>query len=70
MTYRVFLLFSVIGALLWVNLFVLVGYFFGNVPFVKQNFSLVIVALVLIPGIPAAIEFIRTAVHRMKKNKI
>ena len=46
MTYRVFLLFSVIGALLWVNLFVFAGYFFGNVPFVKQNFSLVIVALV------------------------
>ena len=70
MTYHVFLLFSVIGALLWVNLFVLVGYFFGNVPFVKQNFSLVIVALVLIPGIPAALEFVRESAHRLKKPKL
>jgi membrane-associated protein len=69
MTYRVFLLFSVIGALLWVSLFVLVGYFFGNVPFVKQNFSLVIVALILIPGIPAAIEFVRHSLRRSKESK-
>jgi membrane-associated protein len=69
MTYRIFLLFSVIGALLWVNLFVFIGYFFGNVPFVKQNFSLVVLALILIPGIPAALEFIRHALQRFKKNK-
>jgi membrane-associated protein len=70
MTYRVFLLFSIIGALLWVNLFVLVGYFFGNIPFVKQNFSLVILALVLIPGLPALIEFIRHFLERRKKQKL
>ena len=68
MTYRIFLFFSVIGAILWVNLFVLTGYFFGNVPIIKQNFSLVIVALLLIPGIPAAIEFVRHFVQRSKKR--
>ncbi len=68
MTYRTFLLFSVIGAALWVGLFMLVGYFFGNVPFVKQNFSLVIVVLILIPGIPAAIEFARHFVQKFKKH--
>jgi membrane-associated protein len=67
MTYRIFLLFSVLGSLLWVNLFILTGYFFGNIPFVKQNFSLVIVALVLIPGLPALIEFIRHFAQRRKK---
>ena len=68
MTYRIFLFFSVIGAILWVNLFVLTGYFFGNVPIIKQNFSLVIVALLLIPGIPALIEFIRHFVQKLKKR--
>jgi membrane-associated protein len=67
MTYRIFLLFSVLGSLLWVNLFILTGYFFGNIPFVKQNFSLVIVALVLIPGLPALIELIRHFAQRRKK---
>jgi membrane-associated protein len=67
MTYHTFLFFSIVGALLWVNLFILVGYFFGNVPFIKQNFSLVIVALILIPGIPAAAEFIRAFMQRLKK---
>jgi membrane-associated protein len=67
MTYRMFLLFSVLGSLLWVNLFILTGYFFGNIPFVRQNFSLVIVALVLIPGLPALIELIRHFAQRRKK---
>jgi membrane-associated protein len=70
MTYRLFLLFSVIGALLWVNIFVLVGYFFGNIPFVKEHFSLVILALVLIPGLPALIEFVRHIQERRKKRKL
>ena len=69
MTYRVFLLFSIIGALLWVNLFVLVGYFFGNIPVIKQNFSIVSLALILIPGIPALIEFIRQVVERRNKQR-
>jgi membrane-associated protein len=69
MTYRIFLLFSIIGALLWVNLFVLVGYFFGNIPVIRQNFSIVILALILIPGIPALIEFIRQVIERRKKQR-
>ena len=64
MTYSTFLLFSVVGAMLWVNLFVLVGYFFGNIPFIKHNFSIVIIALFLIPGIPGLIEFIRQIIER------
>jgi len=69
MTYQIFLLFSIIGALLWVNLFVLIGYFFGNLPLVKQNFSIVVIALVLIPGLPALVEFIRHFRERLKKGK-
>lgn len=66
MTYRRFLLFNVVGGVLWVLLFVPAGYFFGSVPFVKNNFSLVILALVLIPGIPALVEVIRMQLKRIK----
>jgi membrane-associated protein len=69
MRYATFLLFSVIGAALWVNLFVLVGFFLGNVRMIKRNFSIVIIALVLIPGIPALVEFVRQFNERRKKRK-
>jgi membrane-associated protein len=66
MTYKRFLLFNVIGGALWVLLFVPAGYFFGSVPLVKNNFSLVIIALVLIPGIPSVVEVIRIQLKRRK----
>jgi membrane-associated protein len=66
MTYRRFLLFNVVGGALWVLLFETAGYFFGSVPLVKNNFSLVIIALVLIPGIPSLVEVIRM---QLKKRK-
>ena len=66
MTYRRFLLFNVVGGALWVLLFVPAGYFFGSVPFVKNNFSLVILALVLIPGIPTLVEVIRMQLRKRK----
>jgi membrane-associated protein len=69
MTYRIFLLFSIIGAFLWVSLFILIGYFFGNLPFIKQHFSIVVILLVLIPGIPALIEFVRQFIDRRNKRK-
>jgi membrane-associated protein len=69
MTYPRFLFFNVFGGVLWVLLFVLAGYWFGNIPIVRKNFSMVIVALVLIPGIPAAVEFIRMQLAR-RRTKI
>jgi membrane-associated protein len=47
---------------------VLAGYWFGNIPLIKKNFSMVILALVLIPGIPAAVEFIRMQLARRKSK--
>lgn len=70
MTYPHFMLYNLSGGILWVALFILGGYFFGNVPIVRQNFSLVIIALVLIPGIPALIEFIRHLIERRRKQKL
>jgi membrane-associated protein len=68
MSYRRFLAYSAGGSLLWVSLFTLGGYFFGSIPIVREHFSLVIVALVVIPGLPAAVEFIRHFVARRRNR--
>ena len=52
MTYGVFLAYNVIGGVLWVAICVFSGYFFGNIPLVKKNFSLVIIAIVLVSILP------------------
>jgi membrane-associated protein len=59
MTYPTFIAYNVIGGLAWVALFVFGGYFFGKLPFIQQNFSFVLLAIIFISVIPAIIEFIR-----------
>ena len=59
MDYRNFIGYNIIGGILWVGLFVFGGYFFGNVPFIKENFSLTIVAIIIISLIPPIIGFWR-----------
>jgi membrane-associated protein len=59
MSYRYFIVYNVTGGISWVVIFVLGGYFFGNIPLVKQNFSLVIFAIIFISILPGIIEFIR-----------
>ncbi len=56
MHYPQFLWFNVIGGLLWVAVCTLAGYFFGNVPVVKENFELVVVGIVLMSLLPLAYE--------------
>lgn len=59
MEYRRFLAYNVAGGLLWVTLFTLGGYFFGNLPFVQRNFKLVIVAIIILSVLPLVWELIR-----------
>jgi membrane-associated protein len=59
MSYWKFISYNVIGGIGWVGLFVFGGYFFGGIPFVRRNFGLVIVAIILISLIPALVEFLR-----------
>ena len=59
MRYRRFLPIDVFGGILWVGLFVFGGYFFGNLPIVKRNFSVVILAIIVISVMPIAWEYVR-----------
>lgn len=59
MNYARFLTYNILGGILWVALFVFGGYLFGNIPIVSENFSLFIIAIIIISVIPAIIEFFK-----------
>jgi membrane-associated protein len=59
MTYGHFIAYNVIGGITWVALFTSLGYFFGNIPFIKKNFELVIFAIIAISFIPPIYEFFK-----------
>ena len=58
MSYRKFLMFNVIGGVLWISSLVYAGYLFGNIPWVKKNLSLIVVAIVIVSLIPAVTTFV------------
>jgi membrane-associated protein len=64
MDYRRFLLFNVAGALLWVASLTYAGYFFGNLPVVKNNLSLVILGIIILSISPGIVELLR---HKVKR---
>ena len=66
MSYRRFIVYNVVGGVLWVAVCVGAGYFFGNLPFVKKNFSLVILAIIVISMMPAVVEYLR---HRAEARR-
>jgi len=65
LTYIRFLVFSLIGALIWVGLLVPAGYFFGNLDVVKNNLTAVILLIIVISILPGLIEFMR---HKLAKS--
>jgi membrane-associated protein len=64
MSYWRFIAYNVIGGVAWVAICVFAGYFFGNLAIVKKNFSIVIIAIVLISTLPMLVEYLR---HRMQQ---
>ena len=66
MDFKRYMLFSAIGALLWAVGVTLLGYFLGNIPFVKANIELILILVVVVSVIPIVIEWIR---HRAAKSR-
>jgi membrane-associated protein len=59
MSYGRFLAFNVVGGICWVILLTGAGYFFGNIPFVRKNYSIAIVVIIAISTVPIAVEYFR-----------
>jgi len=62
-----FILFSIIGCIAWVSLFLFGGYYFGNIPIIKENLILVIIGVFIISLIPAITDAIRNKFYKRKK---
>ena len=67
MTYKRFMAFNFIGGFLWVVSFVYAGHFFGNLPVVRKNFTMLIIGIIVISLLPLLIEGIR---HRLKRASV
>jgi membrane-associated protein len=59
MRYSYFITYNIVGGIVWTALFTFGGYFFGNLDFVQKNFSLVVIAIVIISVIPAVVEYLK-----------
>jgi membrane-associated protein len=60
MNYRKYLMFSFVGAILWIQLFLWAGYIFGDLPIVKRNFHIVIVAVIVLSLMPMIVAFMKS----------
>ncbi len=68
MNYGRFITYNVVGAILWVSICLFGGYFFGNLAFVKENFSIVILAIIVISVLPGVYEFARHKAEERRKR--
>ncbi len=59
MRYARFVLFSILGAVAWINSLVFAGYFFGNIPLIKNNLTVVILGIVFLSFLPGLIHYLR-----------
>ena len=69
MTYPKFLAWDIVGGIIWVGSLTTLGYLIGNLPWVKANFSLVTLAMIVIPALPAVIEVARQLLRRRSPAK-
>jgi len=68
MTYARFIAYDVAGGISWILIFTLGGFFFGNIPVVRRNFTIVVVAIIIISVMPAVIEAARQKFSRAQKE--
>ncbi|KKU25707.1 MAG: hypothetical protein UX37_C0015G0011 [Microgenomates group bacterium GW2011_GWA2_46_16] len=59
MDYKKFIAYNVLGGLLWVSIFTLLGYFFGNIPWVQENFHYAVLAIIVLSVVPVIYEYIQ-----------
>jgi membrane-associated protein len=64
MTYRKFATYNVVGGILWVGIFLFLGYFFGGIPVIRQNFTYVILLIIILSIIPPIIEVVKNKFQR------
>ncbi|GAB1232335.1 DedA family protein [Ferrigenium sp. UT4] len=64
MDYRKYVMFSITGGVSWIGSLILAGFFFGNIPVIKENLTLMILVIVVISFIPAFVEFVRQRRNR------
>lgn len=69
MEYKTFLSYNIIGGISWVALFTFAGYFFGNIPIVKNNLNLVIIAIIVLSFIPVIIEYLKQKRNQKEQTK-
>ena len=69
MPYSRFIAYNVLGGFLWTAIFIFGGYFFGNIPIVRQNFELVILAIILLSVLPMLVELVRGRNHRKQATE-
>jgi len=69
MRYPSFALYNISGGIVWVGLCIGAGYLFGNVPFVKENFSLVALGIVGVSVLPMAVEYFRYRVSLRTQSR-
>lgn len=66
MPYRWFLGYNILGGVSWVTVMFTIGYLFGNIPYVKNHFSLVVVSIILISVLPVAVAFLKKKANKYK----
>ena len=70
MSYGYFATYNVVGGITWVTTFTLLGYFFGNLEFVKKNFELVIIAIILVSVVPMFVEWWKARREKIEKASV
>jgi membrane-associated protein len=68
MSYRRFFLYNTVGGVSWAAVFFFIGYFFGNLPAVKQHFSMVVIAIIFVSVIPAVVAFFKNRKNKKEKK--
>ncbi len=70
MDYKKFVYYNATGGFVWVFGFTLLGYFFGNIPSIKENFSVVIIAIIILSVLPILVEVIKTRLKNRIKSSL